>query len=198
MTDDIIRKATTADYIETIDNLRAEVKRLRSQSVEQVFRRKNEEIAAKDARIKELETHDAALEERLRQELTHTAAQREIIDQQEARTEELKAQVDQSRTEIVGRIQECQCCMAHGESAYMQRLEAAFLESEAENQFHRDYGESDWEIHPDEEFDDHHGRNWYREEAREALERIKELEAEVDGMDENLVRGGDEGCPKHV
>ena len=30
MTDDIIRKATTADYIETIDNLRAEVERLRS------------------------------------------------------------------------------------------------------------------------------------------------------------------------
>ena len=28
MTDDIIRKATTADYIETIDNLRAEVERL--------------------------------------------------------------------------------------------------------------------------------------------------------------------------
>ena len=55
MTDDIIRKATTADYIETIDNLRAEVKRLRSQSVEQVFRRKNEELAAKDAYIKRLE-----------------------------------------------------------------------------------------------------------------------------------------------
>ena len=55
MTDDIIRKATTADYIETIDNLRAEVKRLRSKSVEQVFRQKNEEIADKDARIKELE-----------------------------------------------------------------------------------------------------------------------------------------------
>ena len=56
---------------------------------------------------------------------------------------------------------------------YTSRLEAAFLESEAENQFHQDYGESDWEIHPDEEFDDHHGRNWYREEAREALERIR-------------------------
>ena len=32
MTDDIIRKATTADYIETIDNLRAEVERLRSEN----------------------------------------------------------------------------------------------------------------------------------------------------------------------
>ena len=55
MPDDIIRKATTADYIDTIDNLRAEVKRLRSQSVEQVFRKKNEELAAKDAYIKRLE-----------------------------------------------------------------------------------------------------------------------------------------------
>jgi hypothetical protein len=36
MTDDIIRKATTADYIETIDNLRAEVERLRSD----IFHRK--------------------------------------------------------------------------------------------------------------------------------------------------------------
>jgi len=34
MTDDIIRKATTADYIETIDNLRAEVERLRSHHIQ--------------------------------------------------------------------------------------------------------------------------------------------------------------------
>ena len=64
MTDDIIRKATTADYIETIDNLRAEVKRLRSQSVEQVFRRKNEQIASKDARIKELEEANRNIDKR--------------------------------------------------------------------------------------------------------------------------------------
>ena len=36
MTDDIIRKATTADYIETIDNLRAEVERLRSEIMQPV------------------------------------------------------------------------------------------------------------------------------------------------------------------
>lgn len=65
MTDDIIRKATTADYIETIDNLRAEVERLRSQLEESQIKygvdiastdlHWQDEIAAKDARIKELE-----------------------------------------------------------------------------------------------------------------------------------------------
>ena len=38
-----------------LDSAQQEIERLRSQSVEQVFRRKNEEIADKDARIKELE-----------------------------------------------------------------------------------------------------------------------------------------------
>ena len=126
------------------------------------------ECKKKDARIKELETHDAALEERLHQELTHTAAQREIIDQQEARTEELKAQVDQSRTEIVGRIQECQCCMAHGESAYMQRLEAAFLRSNAAMRYYQEGNRGPWP-QLGEKF-----KEPYQEKAREALKRIKE------------------------
>ena len=64
MSEDILERAKKAlidddmtyeDYDECISLLIAEVERLRSQSVEQVFRRKNEEIATKDARIKELE-----------------------------------------------------------------------------------------------------------------------------------------------
>ena len=43
----------------------AEVERLRSQSVEQVFRKKNEELAAKDTRIKELEADKRRLEARV-------------------------------------------------------------------------------------------------------------------------------------
>ncbi len=84
MTDDIIRKATTADYIETIDNLRAEVKRLRSQSVEQVFRRKNEQIASKDARIKELEAEAQEYHDKKEEALTLCAGQNRYIERLEA------------------------------------------------------------------------------------------------------------------
>jgi len=69
MSDDILERAKAADIDslagtdwgalrEIVQGLIAEVERLRSQSVEQVFRRKNEEIAAKDARIKELEARN--------------------------------------------------------------------------------------------------------------------------------------------
>ena len=57
MTEDIIRKATTADYIETIDNLRAEVERLRSLN-ESLMENGNDlrtRCQKAETRIKELE-----------------------------------------------------------------------------------------------------------------------------------------------
>jgi len=65
-----------------------------------------------------------------------------------------------------------------------KRLEVAFLESEAENQFHQNYGESEWAIHPEEDFEGHWGRNRFRSEAREALEQIlQQLKAEMPEVD---------------
>ena len=62
MTDDIIRKATTADYIETIDNLRAEVERLRAALAHELDLR-NRHIESLEARIKELEALNESLME---------------------------------------------------------------------------------------------------------------------------------------
>lgn len=69
MTDDIIRKATTADYIETIDNLRAEVERLRSENkiisdrAAHHDRQDAKEIELLAARIAELEAGKLMYEE---------------------------------------------------------------------------------------------------------------------------------------
>ena len=81
-----------------MQGLIAEVERLRSQSVEQVFRRKNEEIAAKDARIKELES-----------EITAWVADRDSwIGRYEAVRKDKDARIAD-------------------QEAYIERLEAAFL-----------------------------------------------------------------------
>ena len=75
MSEDVLERAKAADIDslagtdwgalrEIVQGLIAEVERLRSQSVEQVFRRKNEEIAAKDARIKELEEANRNIDKR--------------------------------------------------------------------------------------------------------------------------------------
>ena len=61
MTEDIIRKATTADYIETIDNLRAEVERLRAALAHELDLR-NRHIESLEARIKELEAEKERLQ----------------------------------------------------------------------------------------------------------------------------------------
>lgn len=53
-----------------------------------------------------------------------------------------------------------------------KKLGIAFIESEAENQYHQNYGESSWENHPDEDFEGHWGRNRFREEAKEKLREI--------------------------
>ena len=121
MTDDIIRKATTADYIETIDNLRAEVGRLRSIEAQQLI----------------------ALES--------TAS---IVEHQAARIKELEEanrNIDKRRDEM---------------AAFIERLEAAFLESEAAMLFYRGTRYPVW---PD--IGAH--AEVYRQQAREALERIK-------------------------
>lgn len=143
-------KAIVAEYtahnrsVGLLPDLIAEVERLRSEltTANVQLMAAGEMVCAKDARITELEA-----------ELRKTMAARDewiaIANQERLVRDRLEAQVDQSRTEIVGRIQECQGCMAHGESAYMQRLVAAFLEALG------DEGMSD-------------------ENAREVLERIKD------------------------
>jgi len=109
MSDDILERAKAADIDslagtdwgalrEIVQGLIAEVERLRSQSVEQVFRRKNEEIAAKDARIKELES-----------EITAWVADRDSwIGRYEAVRKDKDARIAD-------------------QEAYIERLEAAFL-----------------------------------------------------------------------
>ena len=118
MTDDIIRKATTADYIETIDNLRAEVERLRSLN-ESLMENGNDlrtRCQKAEARIKELEANN-------------------------------------------------------------KRLEAAFLKSETERKFYTTINgmnsEFDWNGYPECPQNGIH-KEWFRQQAREALERIKE------------------------
>ena len=154
MTEDIIRKATTADYIETIDNLRAEVERLRSKSVEQVFRQKNEEIAAKDARIKELE---AAVVDGRAQYLLFldcnpdcTAWNFDELLEEDQNTLRRQARISLKMEEpwVYVQLREAR--------EQIKRLEAAFLKAEKANLMH----------HMDADYAD--------ENAREALERIKE------------------------
>ena len=157
MTDDIIRKATTADYIETIDNLRAEVKRLRA--AVGVWEKANsdliaglkagaKEVIAKAARIKELE---------------------EMIRQLGS----LAFMGDMPLDQIVAHF------IAWGQSNYdyTSRLEAAFLDSLAARLYYEHYpGVSDaysWHDYPE---DACHcmPKEKFRKKAREALARIKE------------------------
>jgi len=104
-----------------LDSAQQEIERLRSQSVEQVFRRKNEEIAAKDARIKELE--------------------------------EANRNIDKRRDEM---------------AAFIERLEAAFLRSNAAMRYYQEGNRGPWP-QLGEKF-----KEPYQEKAREALKRIKE------------------------
>ena len=132
MTDDIIRNATTADYIETIDNLRAEVGRLRSIEAQQLI----------------------ALES--------TAS---IVEHQAARIKELEEanrNIDKRRDEM---------------AAFIEWLEAAFLKSETERKFYTTINgmnsEFDWNGYPECPQNGIH-KEWFRQQARETLERIKE------------------------
>ena len=88
-----------------VPELITEVERLRSQSVEQVFRKKNEEIAAKDARIKELEALNELNHKNMRSWLD-TTTDKEFLDK-------LSSEIG-------------------FKDAYIKRLEAAFLEATKE------------------------------------------------------------------
>jgi len=83
MTDDIIRKATTADYIETIDNLRAEVERLRAALAHELDLR-NRHIESLEARIKELEAEAQEYHDKKEEALTLCAGQNRYIERLEA------------------------------------------------------------------------------------------------------------------
>ena len=174
MTDDIIRKATTADYIETIDNLRAEVKRLRSQSVEQVFRRKNEQIASKDARIKELEAILAEAENFRKNSVKHFDLIANQRDEALVEIERLKGGTQMDNKSGVGI--RCKCgelvlIDTTEQDQYLKRLEAAFLGATKEIVY---------AIH--EGRDAPEGEDVYAEKvARDALEKIK-----AGGTDESI------------
>ena len=89
MTVDILRKATTADYIETIDNLRAEVERLRYEltTANVQIMAAGEIACAKDARLDLLDSD---------QKRYHAAwmAAEEDKEEQAARIKELQDLID--------------------------------------------------------------------------------------------------------
>ena len=167
MTDDIIRKATTADYIETIDNLRAEVERLRSENnrinklreaeidqagaAERVYL---EAMMVKDARIKKLEAD--RIEARAQYLLFMNdnpgciAWNFDELDEteQDALREQARYMLELEEPWAYVQLREAR--------EQVKLLEAAFLKAEKANLMH----------HMDADYAD--------ENAREALEEIKE------------------------
>lgn len=169
MTDDIIRKATTADYIETIDNLRAEVKRLRSF---EEFSKKlitlwiymaDAEEVLQNHRMRILEISQNMIDE-----------QSSKIADKDARNKELEEMIrqlgslafmgDMPLDQIVAHF------IAWGQSNYdyTSRLEVAFLRSNAAMRYYQEGNRGPWP-QLGEKF-----KEPYQEKAREALARIKE------------------------
>ena len=176
--------------VELLPELIAEIERLRSQSVEQVFRRKNEEIAAKDARIKTLQSRLAASNKGLVEAIeAKELAQAEMRsyhrawEESEARIKELEArwQFELSHTQV-GPV--TFNGIEYVPAAYVKRLEAAFHKSETERKFYTTINgmssEFDWNGYPEVPMYGIH-KEWFRQQAREALERIKE-----GGKDEDI------------
>ena len=115
------------------------------------------EIAAKDVRIEELE----------QQIELFRAGHNDLVDRcqkAEARIKELEEanrNIDKRRDEM---------------AAFIERLEAAFLKSETERKFYTTINgmnsEFDWNGYPECPQNGIH-KEWFRQQAREALERIK-------------------------
>lgn len=146
----------------------AEVERLRSQSVEQVFRRKNEEIATKDTRIAELEALNELNHKNMRSWL-NTISDKEFLDKLQSEIGHKDARIKELEAENQQLIAFCKDYLSANErrlkdliirDGQIERLEAAFLEAR-----------HDWACS---KFDDIRTRDECDQHAREALERIKE------------------------
>jgi len=174
---DILERAKAADIDslagtdwgalrEIVQGLIAEVERLRSQSVEQVFRRKNEEIAAKDARIKELE---AAVVDGRAQYLLFldcnpdcTAWNFDELLEEDQNTLRRQARIILEMEEPWAYVQ------LREAREQVKLLEAAFLRSNAAMRYYQEGNRGPWP-QLGEKF-----KEPYQEKAREALKRIKE------------------------
>ena len=202
---DILERAKAADIDslagtdwgalrEIVQGLIAEVERLRSQSVEQVFRRKNEEIAAKDARIEELEALNESLLENDNDLRTRCQKAETRIKELEATLVDVRAEylllLDTNQDTVAWQLDEIseqdqdkfrrqareslkmeeplvmiQLREARGQ---IERLEAAFLRSNAAMRYYQEGNRGPWP-QLGEKF-----KEPYQEKAREALKRIKE------------------------
>lgn len=116
-----------------IIGLRDEVKRLRSQSVEQVFRRKNEEITGLRARIKELEALNELNHKNMRSWLD-TTTDKEFLDKlsseigfKDAYIKRLEAEFLEATKEIVYAIHEGRDA-PEGEDVYAEKVAREALE----------------------------------------------------------------------
>ena len=179
MTDDIIRKATTADYIETIDNLRAEVERLqrlmdvventsrlRSNRLEEQIEALVIQKSAKAARIKELE---AAVVDGRAQYLLFldcnpdcTAWNFDELLEEDQNTLRRQARIILEMEEPWAYVQ------LREAREQVKLLEAAFLRSNAAMRYYQEGNRGPWP-QLGEKF-----KEPYQEKAREALKRIKE------------------------
>ena len=177
MTDDIIRKATTADYIETIDNLRAEVERLRSLN-ESLMENGNDlrtRCQKAEARIKELEAD--RIEARA-QYLLFLNDNPGCIAWNFDELEETQQDALREQARYMLELEEPWAYIQLREAReQIKRLEAAFLKSETERKFYTTINgmnsEFDWNGYPECPQNGIH-KEWFRQQAREALERIKE------------------------
>jgi len=149
-----------------LDSAQQEIERLRSQSVEQVFRRKNEEIAAKDARIKELEA--AVVDGRAQYLLLLdcnqdcTAWNFDELSEEDQNTLRRQARIILEMEEPWAYVQ------LREAREQVKLLEAAFLRSNAAMRYYQEGNRGPWP-QLGEKF-----KEPYQEKAREALERIKE------------------------
>lgn len=197
MTDDIIRKATTADYIETIDNLRAEVERLRSTLVN--LKAHNYVNAFPDGgyAMRILQSYREMCDQYVSDDITGGPTNPVYIAMNEA-NEKRKIELDKAISDLAGiaakdaRIKELEGMikqlgslafmadytpldqiiahfMSWGQSnyEYTSRLEVAFLRSNAAMRYYQEGNRGPWP-QLGEKF-----KEPYQEKAREALERIK-------------------------
>jgi len=164
-----------AGMIEVLPDLIKEVERLRSQSVDQVFRAKNEEISAQAARIKELEAD--RIEARAQYLLFMNdnpgciAWNFDELDEteQDALREQARYMLELEEPWAYIQLREAR--------EQIKRLEAAFLESETERKFYTTINgmnsEFDWNGYPECPQNGIH-KEWFRQQARDVLKRIKE------------------------
>lgn len=180
MTDDIIRKATTADYIETIDNLRAEVERLRSTLVN--LKAHNYVNAFPDGgyAMRILQSYREMCDQYVSDDITGGPTNPVYIAMNEA-NEKRKIELDKAISDLAGiaakdaRIKELEAAVVDGRAQYLLLLDCN-QDCTAWNFDELDETEQD-ALREQAQYMLEMEEPWVYVQLREAREQIKRLEA---------------------